>query len=136
MAKVKKIGTPGVDPERSRAMKGNSNASKGGARIGAASTALLGIVGSAGAGAYVAARKSEKAVSRQRKASTAVGALGGGLATGLVAGTAAYKVTGSASGALAAGAFYGGVGGVIGGAANNVASRIGARISRPKKKTK
>lgn len=132
--KVKKIGTPGVDPERSKAMQGNQNASKnkGGARLG-----LLGAInpvgGALATGAYVAARKSERAVTRHRRAATA-----GGIALGSVYGAAYGGAVGAAVtgtvGGMAKGALIGsGVTGAVGGLINNGLSRLGTRLARPKK---
>jgi hypothetical protein len=107
----------------STALKGNTNASKGGART-AVVGGLFGPVGNLVGGAYIGNNKDQKAQIRHRRTAGAIGTLGG-------------AIGGSFTGTMLAGPFGtvpGAIGGaIVGGATNYGAARLGQALTKKRK---
>jgi hypothetical protein len=111
MAIKKATGTK--NPKLSMALKGNHNASKHGARTGAAAALIGGIPGALAGGAIIGAAKrgegASRAHNRAAKAAGIVGAVGGGLAGGALGLAAGHGKAGVAAGAAVGAAASGGL---------------------------
>ena len=106
----------GVDPQRSAAMKGNTNASKGGVRTAIAGS-FVPFGNFAGGAALAVAGKDQKALSRHTKMSVGLNAIGGGI-SGAIAGTAVMPIVGTA------------VGGIVGSSAGAAAGYINSKAGQ------
>jgi hypothetical protein len=110
--------------QRSTAMKGNQNASKGGARSAILGT-TFGPVGAIASGMYVSANKNSTAIARHNKTATGIGLTSGALYGGLV-GTSIAPGVGTAIGA--------GLGGALTGALMYGGAKLGQSIGKARKR--
>lgn len=151
MRKLKGVQSPNraVDPERSAAMKGNSNAKKAGAakpavqrdpnsawgaRAGALGSLAFGAPGAFAAGAIIGAAKrgeaGERAHKRVVRASAITGAVSGALVGGIVGGATGMK-NGLIVGAGTAAAFAG-----LAGGAAKLGNYVGKGMSNNQRRKK
>lgn len=137
MAKTPKIGKGIVDPERSKAMKGNKNAADRsgmhGARIGVASSLLTGVHGAFVGGAVVgAAKHGADAARSHRRVVKGAAAVGGtvGAAAGGIHGAIMGAATGHKYGGYAGAAAGIVAGGLIGAAAYGGSAVLGRKVGR------